>query len=168
MPCRTCCYVAFPKAAEGELSRRLAELVRKETCADVAREWGVGDHLRLGGGEAQTGGARRSRSSATSAKSLIGAVYVDGGYEAARELVQRNWSERMLKPRRPLRDPKTALQEWAQARGLDTPLYREAGRSGPAHAPKFIIAVDSPGLRVRSRPRAHRNVSPNRLLHAPS
>ena len=65
--------------------------------------------------------------------------------QAARDLVQRNWGERMMKPRRPLRDPKTALQEWAQARGLETPIYREAGRSGPAHAPKFVIEVDVAG-----------------------
>jgi ribonuclease-3 len=135
-------YAAFPKAAEGELSQRLAELVRKETCADVASEWGVGDHVRLGGGEAQTGGAKKVAILGDLCESVIGAVYLDAGFHAARDLVQRNWSERMLKPRRPLRDPKTALQEWAQARGLDTPVYREAGRSGPAHAPKFIIEVE--------------------------
>lgn len=139
-------HEAFPKAAEGELSRRLAELVRKETCADIAREWGVGEHLRLGGGEAQTGGAKKVAILGDVCESLIGAVYLDAGFDSARELVRRNWSDRMLKPRRPLRDPKTALQEWAQARGLDTPVYREAGRSGPAHAPKFIIAVDVAGF----------------------
>lgn len=139
-------HTAFPKAAEGELSRRLAELVRKETCADIAREWGVGDHLRLGGGEAQTGGAKKVAILGDVCESLIGAVYLDAGFEAARGLVGSNWSERMLKPRRPLRDPKTALQEWAQARGLETPVYREAGRSGPAHAPKFVIAVEVAGF----------------------
>ena len=137
---------AFPKAAEGELSRRLAELVRKETCADVAREWGVSEHVRLGGGEAQTGGATKVAILGDVCESLIGAIYLDAGFNAARELVKRNWSERMLKPRRPLRDPKTALQEWAQARGLDTPVYREAGRSGPAHAPKFVISVEIVGF----------------------
>ncbi|MFN3892464.1 MAG: ribonuclease III [Beijerinckiaceae bacterium] len=139
-------HASFPKAAEGELSRRLAELVRKETCAEIASEWGVGDHLRLGGGEAQTGGAKKVAILGDVCESLIGAVYVDAGFEAARDLVRRNWSERMLKPRRPLRDPKTVLQEWAQARGLDTPVYREAGRSGPAHAPKFIISVEVAGF----------------------
>jgi ribonuclease III len=139
-------HAAFPKAAEGELSRRLAELVRRETCADVARQWDVGEHLRLGGGEAQTGGAEKVAILGDVCESLIGAVYLDAGYEAARDLVQRNWSELMLKPRRPLRDPKTALQEWAQARALDPPVYREAGRSGPAHAPKFVIAVEVMGF----------------------
>lgn len=139
-------YAAFPKAAEGELSQRLAELVRKETCADVASEWGVGEHLRLGGGEAQTGGAKKVAILGDVCESVIGAVYLDAGFHAARDLVQRTWSERMMKPRRPLRDPKTALQEWAQARGLDTPVYREAGRSGPAHAPKFVIEVEVAGF----------------------
>ena len=139
-------HAAFPKAAEGELSRRLADLVRKETCADVAREWGVSDHVRLGSGEAQTGGASKVAILGDVCESLIGAVYLDAGFEAARDLVNRNWSERMLKPRRPLRDPKTALQEWAQARGLDTPIYREAGRSGPAHAPKFVISIEIAGF----------------------
>lgn len=137
---------AFAKAAEGELSRRLADLVRKETCAEIALEWGVGEHLRLGGGEAQTGGAKKVAILGDVCESIIGAVYLDAGFEAARDLVRRGWSERMLKPRRPLRDPKTALQEWAQARGLETPFYREAGRSGPAHAPKFVIAVEVAGF----------------------
>jgi len=120
--------------------------VRKETCADVASEWGVGEHLRLGGGEAQTGGAKKVAILGDVCESVIGAVYLDAGFHAARDLVQRTWSERMMKPRRPLRDPKTALQEWAQARGLDTPIYREAGRSGPAHAPKFVIEVEVAGF----------------------
>lgn len=139
-------YAAFPKAAEGELSQRLAELVRKETCADVANEWGVGDHVRLGGGEAQTGGAKKVAILGDVCESIVGAVFLDAGFEAVRALVQRSWSERMLKPRHPLRDPKTALQEWAQARGLETPVYREAGRSGPAHAPKFVIEVEISGF----------------------
>jgi len=139
-------YAAIPKAAEGELSQRLAELVRKKTCADVANEWGVSDHVRLGGGEAQTGGAKKVAILGDVCESVIGAVYLDAGFHAARDLVQRTWSERMMKPRRPLRDPKTALQEWAQARGLDTPVYREAGRSGPAHAPKFVIEVEVAGF----------------------
>jgi ribonuclease-3 len=139
-------YSAFPKAAEGELSQRLAELVRKETCADVAEEWGIGGYVRLGGGEAQTGGAKKVAILGDICESIIGAVFLDGGYDAAKGLVGRYWSERMQKPRRPLRDPKTALQEWAQARGLETPVYREAGRSGPAHAPRFVIAVDVSGF----------------------
>ena len=139
-------YEAFPEAEEGELSRRLADLVRKETCADVARGWGVGAVLRLGEGEAQTGGANKSAILGDICESLLGAVFLDAGYGAAEALVRRFFSEKMLNPVRPLRDPKTALQEWAQARGLPTPVYRQVGRCGPDHAPIFSIEVGVNGF----------------------
>ncbi len=139
-------YEAFPEAEEGELSRRLADLVRKETCADVARGWGVGAVLRLGEGEAQTGGAQKSAILGDICESLLGAVFLDAGYGAAEALVRRFFSEKMRNPVRPLRDPKTALQEWAQARGLPTPVYRQVGRSGPDHAPVFSIEVSVNGF----------------------
>ena len=134
-------YEMFPASDEGDLSRRLAALVRKETCADVAREWDVGPHLRLGPGESQTGGRQKTAILGDACESIIGAVYLDGGYEAARQLVVRSFSGRMNAPRRPLRDAKTSLQEWAQARGLPPPAYRESSRTGPAHAPVFVISV---------------------------
>jgi len=139
-------YETFPEAEEGELSRRLADLVRKETCADVARGWGVGAVLRLGEGEAQTGGANKSAILGDICESLLGAVFLDAGYGAAEALVRRFFSEKMRNPVRPLRDPKTALQEWAQARGLPTPVYRQVGRSGPDHAPVFSIEVGVNGF----------------------
>jgi ribonuclease-3 len=135
-------YRTFPDAAEGELSRRLADLVRKESCAEVAIEWGVGPHIRLGEGEAQTGGRKKVAILGDICEALIGAVFLDAGFEAARDAVVRAWTGRMHAPRRPLRDPKTALQEWAQARGKPTPVYREVARSGPPHAPVFVIAVE--------------------------
>ena len=137
---------AFPDAEEGELSRRLAELVRKESCAEVAQDWGAGAHVRLGEGEAQTGGARKGAILADVCEALIGAVFLDSGYGAARALVARAWAARMAAPRRPLRDAKTVLQEWAQGRGLPAPHYREDARSGPAHAPHFVIAVAVDGF----------------------
>jgi ribonuclease-3 len=139
-------FVTFPEAHEGELSRRLADLVRRETCAEVATEWGAGAHIRLGAGEAQTGGRRKNAILADVCESLIGAVFLDGGFEVARDVVQRAWRQRMLTPRRPLRDSKTSLQEWAQARGLPTPVYREVGRSGPEHQPQFRVAVTIDGF----------------------
>jgi ribonuclease III len=111
-------FVAFPKASEGEMSRRLADLVRKETCAEVALDWDTGPHLRLGESETATGGARNIAILGDVCEAIIGGVFLDGGYQAARDLVERNWLERMKRPSRPLRDPKTTLQEWAQARGL--------------------------------------------------
>ena len=77
-------------------------------------------------------------------EALVGAVFIDGGYKAADELIVLFWKERMLKPLRPLRDPKTMLQEWAQARGLPTPAYRELARTGPHHDPEFRVAVVLP------------------------
>lgn len=105
-------YRAYPKGDEGELSRRLADLVRRESCADVARAIDLGAALRLGSSESNAGGRRRTATLADVCEALIGAVFVDGGYPAAAALIERLWRERMLKPQRPLRDPKTMLQEW--------------------------------------------------------
>lgn len=135
-------FRAYPKADEGELSRRLADLVRQETCAEVARAIDLGAAVRLGASESNSGGRRRTAILADVCESLIGAVFLDGGYPAAAEIVERLWLERMLKPPRPLRDAKTVLQEWAQAQGLPTPSYREIERTGPHHKPEFRVAVD--------------------------
>lgn len=139
-------FRAFPKANEGELSRRLADLVRQATCADVARKLELGAAIRLGPSEANSGGRTRTAILADVCESLIGAVFVDGGYAAAAALVERLWDERMRTPLRPPRDPKTVLQEWAQGRGLPTPAYREVARSGPHHNPEFRISVQLPDL----------------------
>ncbi len=128
----------FPDADEGELSRRLAALVRRETCAAVAEGWGVAPHIRLVAGERS---ALRRAILGDICEAVIGAVFLDGGLPAAAALVRRDFAGRMLAPERPLRDPKTALQEWAQGRKLAAPLYRETGRSGPDHAPRFTVAV---------------------------
>src|SRR3974390_2094380 len=127
---RQCSMKPSRRRPEGELSRRLADLVRQESCAEVAAAWGVGAHVRLGSGEAQSGGARKTAILADVCESLVGAIFLDAGYGAARDGVARAWREGMLAPRRPLQDAKTALQEWAQARGRPPPLYREIGRSG--------------------------------------
>jgi ribonuclease-3 len=134
-------YERFPESDEGELSRRLADLVRKETCADIAREWGVGEVLRLGEGEALTGGATKSALLGDVCEAILGAIFLDQGFSAARATVRQFFLDKMLNPVRPLRDPKTALQEWAQARGLPPPFYRQAGRAGPDHAPVFMMEV---------------------------
>jgi len=139
-------YRAFPKADEGELSRRLADLVRKETCAEIARAIDLGAAIRLGSSEANAGGRGRPAILADVCEALIGAVYLDGGYTAAEALVGRLWEARLRSTAQPLRDPKTVLQEWAQARGLATPAYREIARSGPHHSPEFRVAVVLPQL----------------------
>ena len=140
-------YGEFPHATEGELSRRLADLVRRESCAEVAALWDVGPFLRLGPGEVQSGGRGRQAILGDACEAVIGAVFLDGGFEAAAALVRRAWGPRMLAPRRALQDPKTALQEWAQARGKPTPVYSETERSGPAHAPHFTVTVAVEGAK---------------------
>jgi ribonuclease-3 len=137
-------FHAFPKADEGELSRRLADLVRRESCADVARAIELGTALRLGVSESNAGGRMRTAILADVCEALVGGVYLDGGYDAAAKLVDKLWGERMRVPVRPLRDSKTILQEWAQARGLPTPTYREVERTGPHHDPEFRVAVALP------------------------
>jgi len=141
-------FRAFARADEGEMSRRLADLVRREACVEVARAIDLGSAIRLGASEANAGGRGRAAILADVCEALIGAVFVDGGYPAAAALIERLWSARMHAPKRPLRDSKTVLQEWAQARGLPTPAYREIERSGPDHDPEFRVTVELPNLRA--------------------
>ncbi len=139
-------FVRYREAEEGDMSRRLADLVRKETCAEVAIAWNLGAFMRLGEGEILAGARKNKAILADACEAIIGAVFIDGGYQAARDLVERAFGERLLKPVRPLRDAKTALQEWAQGQGYPTPTYTERGRSGPDHAPLFRVAARITGL----------------------
>lgn len=128
-------------AAEGVLAPRFNALVRKETCADVAREVELGSVLRLGRSEMKSGGRRKQALLGDAMEALIAAVYLDGGFEAARQVVLRLWGDRIHTVEEDARDPKTALQEWAQARGETPPIYREVARTGPDHQPIFTIEV---------------------------
>lgn len=139
-------YVAFPEAGEGEMSRRKASLVRGETCAAVARDLGLGAHVRLEDAQARSGGRDRETILAQVCEAVIGALYLDGGLEAARIFVETHWGWRMRAGTPRLKDAKTALQEWAHTRGLETPTYSEVERIGPDHAPVFTIAVTIEGL----------------------
>ena len=134
-------FAAFPDETEGALSRRLAALVRKETCADVAGEWGVAPYVRLGVGERQSGMRKAASLLGDICEAVIAAVYLDGGFEAARALVDRGFGGRLAAALTSKRDAKTALQEWALAQGLPVPVYEEAGRTGPDHAPVFVMAA---------------------------
>jgi ribonuclease III len=120
--------------------------VRKETCADVARAIDLGAAIKLGASEANAGGRNRAAILADVCEALIGAVFLDGGYQAAATAVEQLWGDRLRTSATPVRDPKTALQEWAQARGLPTPSYREVARTGPHHDPQFRVAVQLPEL----------------------
>jgi ribonuclease-3 len=140
-------FARFADAPEGHLSRALADMVRKETCAAVATELDLGAVLRIGKGERRTGLARKETVLGDACEALLGAVYLDAGFQAAAALVERLWAPRLPElaagagP-----DPKTALQEWAHTQGLAEPRYLEQARSGPDHAPRFRIAAVVEGL----------------------
>jgi len=128
-------------ASEGQLAPRFNALVRRETCAAVARDLGLGDVLRLGRSEMLSGGRRKEALLADAMEAVIAAVYRDSDFDTARRLVLRLWGERVNEVKADSRDPKTSLQEWAQGRGLPPPSYIETDRSGPPHDPRFTIAV---------------------------
>ncbi len=128
-------------ASEGQLAPRFNALVRKETCADVAREIDLGKVLKLGRSEMISGGRRKQALLGDAIEAVIAAVYLDGGFDAAKALVRRLWGGRIDSVDDDARDAKTALQEWAQARKLSPPRYVQTDRSGPDHAPVFTIAA---------------------------
>jgi ribonuclease-3 len=135
----------FPEAPEGELSRRLARLVSRETCTEIAGAMQLEKYLRIGGGQKNT--VRPSAGMLSDVcEAVIAAVYRDGGIDAARALIARFWGERIAGTGGPLRDAKTELQEWAHKRGLEPPAYSETLRSGPDHAPVFEIEVQLAGV----------------------
>lgn len=128
-------------ASEGQLAPRFNALVRKEACADIARSVDLGDVLKLGRSEMLSGGRRKDALLADAMEAVIAAVYNDAGFDAARDMILRLWGARIASVKDDARDPKTALQEWAQARGQTPPAYVERDRSGPPHAPVFTIEV---------------------------
>ena len=139
-------YRTFPDEDEGALSRRLADLVRKESCAEVSEAWGVSPYIRLGTGEKQSGLRKKTALLGDVCEAIIAAVYLDAGLEAARALIERSFGPRLAAGHRSRRDAKSALQEWAMGKGLVIPLYREVRRTGPDHAPVFVIAAEIPGF----------------------
>lgn len=135
----------FAGESEGHLARRHAELVRKESLARVAVELALGRHIRLSRGEEEAGGRDNPAILADVCEAIIAAIFLDGGFEAAAAFIGRHWSPLIEEDLTPPKDAKTALQEWAQGRGLDLPFYREVGRKGPPHAPVFEVEVSIEG-----------------------
>ena len=129
------------KATEGQLAPRFNALVRKETCAEVARQIDLGKVLKLGRSEMISGGRRKQALLGDAIEAVIAAVYLDGGFDAAKAVILRLWGTRIDAVEADARDAKTALQEWAQARKLNPPRYVQTDRSGPDHAPVFTIAA---------------------------
>lgn len=136
----------FPEAREGDLARRFNRLVRKETCAEVAEDLKLGDFVIMSASEAESGGRGKQTILGDACEAVLGAVFLDGGYDAARAIIRRLWSGRIGDERAVLRDAKSALQEWAQGRGLELPSYVELSREGPHHEPSFTTRVEVKGL----------------------
>ncbi|MEP3055674.1 MULTISPECIES: ribonuclease III [Ascidiaceihabitans] len=134
-------FAGDASATEGQMAPRFNALVRKEACADVARDIGLGEVLRLGRSEMVSGGRRKNALLGDAVEAVIAAVYLDAGFAAARDMILRLWGARIGQVEEDARDAKTALQEWAQARKMAPPRYVETQRSGPDHAPVFTIAA---------------------------
>lgn len=134
----------YPSDTEGALALKFNALVRKEACAAAAAAAGLPDHLILANSEAVSGGRNKAVIVAGACEAVIAALYLDGGMEAARNFIERYWSDAFAALNDDMRDPKTALQEWAQSGSMKTtPLYRLLNREGPDHAPRFIVEVSA-------------------------
>ncbi len=131
----------FADESEGLLTRRLTQLVRRETLARVARSIGLGRHLVLSRAEAAMGGAANPGILADACEAVIAAIWLDGGYVAAADFIRRLWEPLIGETEMPPPDPKTALQEWAQARGRGLPVYELVATGGPDHAPRFTVTA---------------------------
>lgn len=130
-----------PHAEEGELSRLRSRLVRDHSLAQIARQHGLGEYMKLGSGEMKSGGYRRDSILADGLEALLGAIFRDGGYAEADRVVRHLYARRLehLPEGDSLKDPKTRLQEWLQARSLPLPAYELIATSGPAHAQQFEV-----------------------------
>ena len=136
----------YPTATEGELARHLNRLVRGETCAKVGRALGLGDFLMLSESEAGSGGRLKTTILADAVEAVLGAIFLEAGYNKARDVVRKLWENEEVSFGYAAADPKSALQEWAQGQGLALPSYVEVERTGPDHAPEFTIGVDLTGF----------------------
>jgi ribonuclease-3 len=139
-------YDRHPREPEGYLSRRYNVLVARETCAEIGRELGVPEVVRLGK-QAREDGANQSENVVGDVvEALIGALLIDGGVDAAEQFVARIWEPHLAEQRKAPKHPKSALQELAAARECKPPVYEVVGRTGAHHQPRFTIRVSVPGL----------------------
>jgi len=139
-----------PAADTGEMARRYNRLVRKETCAEVARGLDLGSAVIMSEGEAESGGRDKPTILGDACEAVLGAIFLDGGFEGARATVRALWGPLLREEDDVPADAKSALQEWAQGRGLALPRYVETARKGPDHAPHFTSRVEIEGLEPES------------------
>jgi len=135
----------FPREQEGDLGRRLAHLVSQPVLAAVAEQIGLAAVIAVAPGEARAGVKRSATVLADALEAALGAIYYDAGLDGARAVVRRAWAGTMASQAEPPKDAKTTLQEWAQKHTRDLPEYRVVKRSGPPHAPEFVVAVQVAG-----------------------
>ncbi|HFB2048038.1 MAG: ribonuclease III [Hyphomicrobiaceae bacterium] len=134
-------HSALPNIREGDLARRFNRLVCGESCASIARSIDLGRYLVLSESEAQNGGRDKSAILADAMEALLGAIFLDGGFEAAKKVIERLWYIHFNGIGITQVDAKSALQEWVQGQGFSLPIYKDVERSGPDHAPQFICEV---------------------------
>lgn len=142
-------YHRYPEEREGDLAKRHAALVQGQTLAKVAERIELGSALILSDAERAAGGAENENMLADGMEALLGAIYLDAGESGSvicKDLISRLWDDLMDVMIKPPQDSKTALQEWAQGRGLPLPLYELIGQEGPDHAPKFTMRVTVQGF----------------------
>jgi len=146
-------YSLFPEVEEGDLSRLRASLVNREALAEIATGLELGDFLKLGGGELKSGGFRRSSILADALEAIIGAVYLDGGFLSARDLINRLYRDKLssLPPPHELKDPKTRLQEVLQSRSLSLPEYEVEQILGKEHEQCFRVVCRVPSSDLKGR-----------------
>ncbi|WP_303980747.1 ribonuclease III [Dongia mobilis] len=138
-------FATFPDEDEGALAKRLAALVRQDGLAQVAHGLGFGKYLVLSKGEEESGGRDNPATLADACEAIIGALYLDGGIDCARAFIERHWQPMMSAELNPPQDAKTALQEWAQAAGLNLPRYTVIRSEGPPHDPVFEVEAGVDG-----------------------
>ncbi len=139
-------YELFPEEPEGSLSQRLNVLVARTTCAEVGRDIGLAMQVRLGKQARDDGAQDSDNVLGDIVEALIGAIFLDGGFEAASAVVRRLWAARIVDQENAPKHPKSALQEWAAAANRKPPAYALVGRSGPQHAPNFVVEVAIKGV----------------------
>lgn len=127
--------------SEGDLAPRLNRLVKKGACAEAVRHLGLQAYIVLSDGEVAAGGRERESTLGDACEAIIGAIYLDGGLAPARKFIETAWAPQFKAVPARIRDPKTLLQEWAQAQGLPLPDYTVTGRTGPDHDPVFEVSV---------------------------
>lgn len=149
---------AWPGEEEGGLARRLAELASGPVCGAVAIEAGLDRFILAAPSDLEAARANPSILGDV-CEAVLAVLYLEGGLEAARHFIEAHWSERVKAMTSAPREPKTALQEWAQARGLDLPVYEVTDRSGPDHAPEFTVTVTLEGLPPASAKAASRRAA---------